>query len=94
MKKQVNIGIIADYNETLSSHRATNLVLEYTADHLSAELNVTWLPTTSLLSPACRQELSQFDGIWVGPGTPYQSLEGALNGIRIAREADMPLIGT
>jgi hypothetical protein len=56
MIKHVNIGIIGDFDDNLSSHRATNVVLQYTSEHLSAELNAAWLPTASLLLPACWQE--------------------------------------
>jgi CTP synthase (UTP-ammonia lyase) len=32
--------------------------------------------------------------VWIAPGSPYQSLDGALAAIRFARERNVPLLGT
>jgi CTP synthase (UTP-ammonia lyase) len=53
-------------------------------------IDVTWFPTTSIGDAT----LAGFDGIWCAPGSPYQSLDGALRGIRYARERGVPFIGT
>ncbi len=39
-------------------------------------------------------QLTQVDALWCSPGSPYLSLDGALNGIRFARERGWPIIGT
>jgi len=38
--------------------------------------------------------LQEFSGFWIGPGSPYRSMEGALLAIQIARENRIPLLGT
>src|SRR6202035_2217342 len=38
--------------------------------------------------------LSGFDAIWLVPGSPYESAEGALAAIRTAREQRIPFLGT
>lgn len=38
--------------------------------------------------------LAVFDGVWIAPGSPYRSMEGALGAIRYARERGVPLVGT
>jgi CTP synthase (UTP-ammonia lyase) len=38
--------------------------------------------------------LGQFDGLWCSPGSPYNSMAGALEAIRFAREHDVPFVGT
>jgi CTP synthase (UTP-ammonia lyase) len=38
--------------------------------------------------------LAAFDGLWAAPGSPYRSLEGALAGVRFARERGVPFFGT
>jgi CTP synthase (UTP-ammonia lyase) len=38
--------------------------------------------------------LDGFDGIWVVPGSPYRSAEGAVAAARIARERQIPFLGT
>jgi len=38
--------------------------------------------------------LAGFDGLWAAPASPYQSMEGMLNGIEFARRRDWPFVGT
>ncbi len=38
--------------------------------------------------------LDGFDGIWLVPGGPYASEQGALTAIRVARERGIPFLGT
>ncbi len=90
----MNIGIIGDFDQTYPSHRATNDALTHAANYLSTRLNIIWVPTKSLLEPEGQQRLKQFVGLWAAPGSPYESMEGAINGIQFAREMDVPFIGT
>ena len=56
----------------------------------SGEFNFEWIPTL-----ACEaQEWKGISGIWCVPGSPYASMGGALNAIRIARENQIPFLGT
>lgn len=54
------------------------------------EHEVIWIPTEEITPDS----LGGFDGIWCAPGSPYKSLDGALTGIRYARERKIPFIGT
>jgi CTP synthase (UTP-ammonia lyase) len=90
----VTIGIIGDYDAKKTSHPATNIAVKHAAEYLDIKTSVTWLPTPSFLTGEGQQKLGQFDGIWASSGSPYQSLEGALNAIRTARETKKPFIGT
>jgi CTP synthase (UTP-ammonia lyase) len=94
MKQRVSIGIIGDYDQNKPSHKATSEAIKHAANHLSLEANTVWLPTPSLLIEEGQKKLEQFDGLWAAPGSPYQSMEGALRGIKIAREMNRPFIGT
>jgi CTP synthase (UTP-ammonia lyase) len=38
--------------------------------------------------------LAEADSIWASPGSPYESFEGALAGIRLARERGYPFFAT
>jgi len=38
--------------------------------------------------------LAGYDGLFISPGSPYVSMEGALEAIRYARERGVPLVGT
>jgi CTP synthase (UTP-ammonia lyase) len=93
-KKTVSIGIIGDFDRTKTSHPATNNALRHAADHLGVRVSIAWIPTPSLLAEEGLGRLEQFDGLWASSGSPYQSAEGALRGIRRARELGRPFIGT
>lgn len=93
MSEIINIGIIGDYDESSLSHKATNKAFYHAASQSSIEADITWLPTPSFLTPEGKQKLEQFDGVLVAPGT-YRNSVGALQGIRIAREMNIPFIGT
>lgn len=50
-----------------------------------------WRPTRDITGPA---DLDAADGIWVVPGSPYGSMDGALTAIGHARETGLPYLGT
>lgn len=81
------IGIIGDFNPTNPTHRVTNEALAHIG------LSFAWVPTEGIGSDPT-QRLAPFDGLWIAPGSPYRSMEGALNAIRYARERGVPLVGT
>jgi CTP synthase (UTP-ammonia lyase) len=94
MKHTVNIGIMGDFDPNKTSHPATNNAIAHAARYLSIEANVTWLPTPSLLTEKGQQSLAKFDCVWASSGSPFKSIGGMLQGIRIARRMDKPFIGT
>jgi len=92
VKNNVRIGIIGDFNPDYPSHIATNEAINHTGEAMGISIEVEWLPTRSLeKQPA---SLAQFDALWCSPGSPYLSMEGALQAIRFAREQDYPFLGT
>jgi CTP synthase (UTP-ammonia lyase) len=94
MDRAVTIGIIGDYDEKKTSHPATNNAIRHAADFLSIKAKATWLPTPSFLTKEGQPKLEEFDAIWASPGSPYRSMDGAIEGIRLAREIGRPFIGT
>lgn len=93
IKSRIEIGIIGDYDSERPSHKATNEALAHCAALLDMDAELHWLPTESLVT-ADETTLAAFDGLWCAPGSPYNSMKGALNAIRFARENDIPFIGT
>jgi CTP synthase (UTP-ammonia lyase) len=94
MQSSLRVGVIGDYSAASRFHRATNAALEQTAAALSVAVEIVWLPTTKLASMQPAAILGGFDALWCAPGSPYQSMEGALQAIRYAREQGRPFIGT
>ena len=79
--------MVADFNPNSSTHAMTNAAL----GHLGALWE--WVPTESIEEDS-ELHLAGFDGLWIGPGSPYRSMRGALAAIRHAREREVPLVGT
>ena len=86
--------MIGDHDPASPTHRAVVAALDHAADLLSIKLDVGWLPTESMLEPEALKDLERYAGLWASPGSPYKSLDGALRGIRYAREMDRPFLGT
>jgi CTP synthase (UTP-ammonia lyase) len=94
MDRTIKVGVIGDYNPDLWFHQATNEALKHAARALSLELDFKWLPTQSLEDQSEQKNLEKLDALWCSPASPYKSMEGALQGVRFARETGRPFIGT
>jgi CTP synthase (UTP-ammonia lyase) len=82
------LSVIGDHDPTLTSHAALDNVLA----RLPHGITASWLATDAVGDPAAR--LREAGGLWIAPGSPYRSFDGALRAIRYAREHDLPLFGT
>ena len=92
--KSITIGIIGDFDKTKPSHPATNEALQHAAALLSLDIKIDWLPTLSFKKKSVKTTIGQYQGLFASPGSPYRSMEGAIKGIRLARELNIPFIGT
>src|SRR5438105_3527319 len=88
MIRAIRIGVIGDFNESNATHVATNTGIQHAAEALGRALEVVWLPTDE------PRNFEAFAGLLCSPGSPYRSLEGALEGIRFARENGIAFLGT
>jgi CTP synthase (UTP-ammonia lyase) len=84
----IRIGIIGDFNPDYEVHRATNESIQHSAHTLGQPAEAVWLSTDK------SQQYERFQGLICAPGSPYRSFEGALVGIRYAREHGVPFVGT
>ncbi len=91
---RIRIGIIGDFRPASPSHAATNDAIRHAAAAMGVEPVIYWTPTPSLAAPGAAEQLAIHDAIVAAPGSPYASLEGALAGIRFARERGKPFLGT
>lgn len=82
------IGIISEFNPNNPLHLATNEAINHSFAQHGVKPAIEWLPTNKTV------DLGQFDGFWCSPGSPYHSLEGALEMIRWSRLERKPFIGT
>lgn len=93
MPKEIFIGIIGDFHPEYSVHLDTNLAFKQVAKRTGIRINTEWVPTPSLDERA-EKKLDRFNAYLCAPGSPYRSMNGALNGIKFARESDRPFLGT
>ncbi len=91
MRKNITVGLIGDFNQSVPAHQAIPPALQFAADVLHIEVGFEWVPTEEVTSIA---RLSRFDGLWCVPASPYRSMDGALLAIRHARESAKPFLGT
>jgi CTP synthase (UTP-ammonia lyase) len=88
MASGIRIGVIGDFNQNNLTHLATNTGIQHAAEALDRNFEVVWLSTDE------SHEYARFAGLLCSPGSPYGSLDGALAGIRYARENGVPFLGT
>jgi len=67
------------------------LTLEMAAAACDVAIDVSWIGTDQIGDGAV---LSDLDGVWCVPASPYRDMDGALTAIRIAREQKIPFLGT
>jgi len=76
-KEPLNIRLVGDYQPDRPSHRTTVEALRHAAEYLTARIYAQWVPTPSLQSAGWERLLDGTDGLWLAPGAPYKSQEGA-----------------
>lgn len=88
---KIKVGLIGDFNPEVTAHKAIPLALKISSKKMGAEINPVWLSTDSIRN---EESLNGLDGLWCVPGSPYKNMEGALTGIKYARESKIPFLGT
>lgn len=94
MRSELKVGVIGDFNPSFQTHRATNDALKHAADLLCTVVTVDWVATPELERTPPDTALRRFHALWCAPASPYESMIGALQGIRFARESGWPFLGT
>lgn len=94
MKRALRIGIVGDLKPGYRGHVATDEALRHAAHAVGTRIDAVWLSTPKLESASSAPEIAAFDGLFMTPGTPYESLAGSLRALRFAREHGRPLLAT
>jgi CTP synthase (UTP-ammonia lyase) len=81
----MRIGLIGDFHPTYQAHQAIPRAIELATADLRCCAELTWLPTVQV-EQAGEAALADCDGLWCVPGSPYESMAGALRG--------KPFVGT
>ncbi|HKZ80295.1 MAG TPA: hypothetical protein VJ124_18615 [Pyrinomonadaceae bacterium] len=95
MNQTLTVGLIGDQlPEYQRPQYAAVEMIKRAAGELDLATDIEWVPTPSLEGTDVEARLGHMDALWASPGSPYLSIEGALGGIRFARERGWPLLGT
>ncbi len=95
MGERLVLGLIGDrLPEYERAQHAAVVMIERAARESGVPTEIRWIPTPSLEGANVEKQLAEADALWASPGSPYLSIEGALRGIRFARERGWPLLGT
>ena len=92
MKGTITIGVMGERDAQFPPHRALDEALRHSAVELSVAVEPVWVPT-GRISEDAEAALAGYCGLWAAPGS-LESIEGALAGIRFAREKRIPMFGT
>lgn len=82
------IGVVGDYNPNNHTHQATDAALR------DASACFEWVRTIEVDPVSPHRRLGTYSGLMIAPSSPYESMDGALAAIRLARERGVPLVGT
>jgi CTP synthase (UTP-ammonia lyase) len=88
------IAILGDFDAKKSTHLATDAAVTHCAAALGLPVEPRWVATEELAGPDSLKKLAGCKGFWIAPGGPYRNREGVLAAIRLARERQIPLLGT
>jgi CTP synthase (UTP-ammonia lyase) len=76
------VALVGDRSPAVRSHVRAPALLD------ALDVDGEWVPTDEA------GDLDGFDGVWLLPGSPYRSEQGALAAVRTARERGLPFLGT
>lgn len=79
------IGIIGDFHNSKTQSTIAGSI-EHSNKAIGLKLTYRWIDSLSLEDEGYVDILKNLSGIWSAPGSPFKSLNGALNAIRYARE--------
>jgi CTP synthase (UTP-ammonia lyase) len=84
------IALVGDRSANIRAHARVPVIIEALLAREGIALDPYWIATPDV----SEGDLTGFDGIWLVPGSPYESAEGALAAVRVAREQRIPFLGT
>ena len=83
------IALVGDRSQTVRAHARIPMLVDALRRRETLVLDPYWIA-----SEDAEGALNGFDGIWLVPGSPYASAEGAIAAARTARERGIPFLGT
>ncbi|MBL7500413.1 hypothetical protein I6A84_08775 [Frankia sp. CNm7] len=85
------VALVGDRSTDIAAHGRIPPVLRQLRERDGLALDAYWIPTPDAARPGA---LHGFDAIWLVPGSPYASEAGAVAAAQVAREGQVPFLGT
>jgi len=89
-KTAARVALVGDRSANIRAHVCIPRLFEALRERDGLALDAYWIPTTE----AQARDLTGFDAIWLVPGSPYASEDGAVAAVTAAREGGIPFLGT
>lgn len=90
--KRITIALVGDFDEKIHTHVALNESIDHCRTLVPFEVEVKWIPTVTI--EILLSHLSNFHGVWIAPGSPYKNDHAVYQVISVAREMNIPIIGS
>ena len=84
------IALVGDRSANVRAHARIPTLIDALLQRDGIALDSYWIATPDVAG--C--DLGRFDAIWLLPGSPYDSADGAIAAVRTAREQRLPFLGT
>jgi CTP synthase (UTP-ammonia lyase) len=84
------IALVGDRSANVRAHTRIPVIVDALLGREGIALDPYWIATPDV--GEC--DLVGFDAVWLVPGSPYASAEGAIAAVKIAREESIPFLGT
>ena len=88
------IAIVGDRVMGLDRHDSIEAAIAHATVGGGRSIAIRWAATTGIDHDDPVERLRSACALWIAPGTPYRSTEGALAAIKCARDHDLPLLAT
>jgi CTP synthase (UTP-ammonia lyase) len=85
------LAIVGDRSPHVRAHGRIPGLVAALREQEGLALDPYWIPSEDAVAPG---SLDGFDGIWLAPGSPYRSEEGAVAAAGTARTLGIPFLGT
>jgi CTP synthase (UTP-ammonia lyase) len=82
------LALVGDRSPSVRAHGRIPLLIDALRKREGLVLDPYWIPSTEA------EDLQDFDGIWVVPGSPYTDPDKVVAAVRTAREREIPFLGT
>jgi CTP synthase (UTP-ammonia lyase) len=85
------IALVGDRSDSVKAHSRIPGIIAALSSPGAEPIEPYWVSSTAVESSA---DVEGFDGVWVVPGSPYESADGVITAIETARRGGIPLLGT